>query len=321
MPQNPKADTPANDTAASHHEPPPLWRLPLPATISGRTEIALRERVKELNCLYGITKLAGQHHSSLDNFLQELVEFLPPSWQHADHTCAEITFEDRLYLSLNFQETPWHQSAPIFLNNKAVGKCAIYYTVEYPTAYEGPFLREERELLNAVADQIGSIAGQLSADLELEELNQQLKLERQALRESNTALKVILSRNEQQQQDIRCDIRHNVEKILLPIMDSVVIHLPASQKKYVELLKENLKEITSPFIGNLSSNFFALSPTEIIICNMVKNGMTSKEIAEIRGVSTTTIHHHREKIRRKLGIANQEVNLATFLQHNIIETE
>ncbi|MGI2335904.1 MAG: helix-turn-helix transcriptional regulator [Dehalogenimonas sp.] len=300
-------------------KPPPLWSLPLPSSVAGHTEIALRERVKELNCLYGITKLAEKHQLSLEGFLQDLVDFLPPSWQYADHACAAINFEDRLYLSRNFQETPWCQTAPIYLNKTAVGDCTIYYTMEYPPSDEGPFLQEERELLNAVADQIGSIAGQIFADLELQDLNQQLKLERQALRETNTALKVILSRNEQQQQDIYHDIRHNVEKILLPIMDSMAIHLPNSQKKYVELLKVNLAEITSPFLGGLSNNFIALSPTEILICNMIKNGMTSKEIAEIRGVSNATIHHHREKIRRKLGISNQEVNLATFLQQNIID--
>lgn len=319
MNQARKMKTPPDQPNRNTIKPPPLWSLPLPSSVAGNTEIALRERVKELNCLYGITKLAEQHHLSLEGFLQDLVDFLPPSWQYADHTCAAINFEDRLYLSRHFQETPWRQTAPIYLNKTAVGDCTIYYTMEYPLSDEGPFLQEERELLNAVADQIGSIAGQIFADLELQDLNQQLKLERQALRETNTALKVILSRNEQEQQEVHSEIQHNVEKILLPIIDSMAIRMPPSQKKYAELLKVNLAEILSPFMGNISKHHFSMSPTELLICNMIRNGMTSKEIAEIRGVSRATIHHHREKIRRKLGISNQDVNLVSYLQHNLNE--
>jgi DNA-binding NarL/FixJ family response regulator len=249
------------------------------------------------------------------------VDFLPPSWQYADHTCAEIIFDGQFFLSRNFRKTKWRQSVPINLNGRQFGECIIYYTEEFPEADEGPFLKEERALLNAVADRIGSIAARISADRELEEANEQLKLERQALRETNTALKVILSRNEQQKNDIRRDINHNMEKAVLPIIDSLRVHLSSAHQKYVALLKTNLEELTSPFMSGLAAGFPSLSPTELLICNMIKNGLTSGEIAETRGVALSTVNHHREKIRRKLGIANREVNLATFLQNNAVEAE
>jgi DNA-binding CsgD family transcriptional regulator len=64
----------------------------------------------------------------------------------------------------------------------------------------------------------------------------------------------------------------------------------------------------------LSGIHHALTQTEINICNMIRNGMRTKEIAELRGVSVATIHRHREHIRRKLKITNSEVNLETLLK-------
>lgn len=92
------------------------------------------------------------------------------------------------------------------------------------------------------------------------------------------------------------------------------IELPPGQRKYVELLRTNLEEIASPFVNRLSNTYFSLSPTEISICNMIRSGLRTKEIARMRGVTAATIDRHREHIRRKLKITNSEVNLMTYLQ-------
>jgi DNA-binding CsgD family transcriptional regulator len=85
------------------------------------------------------------------------------------------------------------------------------------------------------------------------------------------------------------------------------------------MLRSNLEEIASPFISKLSLSYHSMTPTEIAICNMIRNGMRTKEIAEMRGIAEATINRHREKIRRKLKITNQDVNLATFLQSSMWE--
>jgi DNA-binding NarL/FixJ family response regulator len=154
----------------------------------------------------------------------------------------------------------------------------------------------------------------MSAEVELEEANRQLTLEHQALQEANTALKILLSRIEQEKQEIYGDIKTNVERILMPILHALASQLSPTQAKYVEMLRNNLEEITSPFINKLSLSYHSLTPTEIAICNMIRNGMRTKEIAEMRCVSEATINRHREKIRRKLKITNHDVNLMTFLQ-------
>ncbi len=295
-----------------------LWRIPFPTeTEPDKVEFALRERIKELNCLYGISQLAERNLYSLDGLLQELVNFMPYSWQYPEITCARIFFKGKTYTSDKFEITNWRQSSRIYMYHEAVGECSIFYLEECPPVDEGPFLKEERVLLDAVAEQIGTIATRISADLELQETNRQLTLERKALQESNSALRIVLARIEQEKQEIRRDIKMNVEKILMPILHALALQLPPSQKKYVEMLQTNLEEIASPFISQLSLSYHSMTPTEITICNMIRNGMRTKEIAEMRGVSEATINRHREKIRRKLKITNQDVNLATFLESNM----
>jgi len=297
-----------------------LWRIPFPTEAEpSEVQAALHERIKELNCLYGISQLAERHMYSMDNLLQELVNFLPYSWQYPEITCARILFKEETYASQRFKVTNWRQSSRIYMYHEAVGEVGIFYLEECPPADEGPFLKEERALLDAVAEQVGTIATRISADLELQETNRQLTLERQALQEANIALRTLLSRIEQEKQEIYQDINTNVEKILMPILHALASRLPSTQVKYVEMLQTNLGEITSPFISHLSNLYHSLTPTEIKICNMIRNGMHTKAIAEMRGVSEATINRHREKIRRKLQLTNQDVNLATFLQSSMWE--
>lgn len=295
-----------------------LWRIPFPVDIPPEElEYALRERIKELNCLYGISQLAERHPDSLDRLLEEIVDFLPHSWQYPDITCARIIYQGKTYTSKGFAVTNWQQLSRIYMYHEPVGEVGIFYLEECLPADEGPFLAEERALLDAVAEQIGSIATRISADLELQETNRQLTLERESLQESNTALRIVLARIEQEKHEIYRDINMNVEKILVPILQVLALQLSPLQKKYTQILENNLKEITSPFINQLAHSFQSLTPTEIGICNMIRSGIQTKEIAETRGVSASTINRHRENIRRKLNITNQDINLATFLQTNM----
>jgi len=311
--EGPRLPFPSKDLAL-------LWRIPFPAEIEPeKVEAALRERIKELNCLYGVSQLAERHLYSLDDLLQELVNFLPYSWQYPEITCARILFKGKTYTSDGFKVTNWRQSSRLYMYHEAVGECDIFYLEECPPADEGPFLKEERALLDAVAEQIGTLATRISADLELQETNRQLTLERQALQESNTALRVVLARIEQEKEEVQRDIKTNVEKILIPILEALALQLPPTQLNYLEMIRSNLEEITSPFISHLSSSYHSLTPTEIAICNMIRNGARTKEIAQMRGVSAATINRHREHIRRKLNITNSDTNLATYLESSMWE--
>lgn len=295
-----------------------LWRIPFSSEKEpSRVELALRERIKELNCLYGISQLAERYLHSIDDLLKSLVNFLPYSWQYPEITCARVLFKGATYQSDGFMVTGWRQSSRIYMYHEVVGEVAVFYREERPPADEGPFLKEERALLDAVAEQIGTIGARISAELELHETNRQLILERKALQESNTALKAVLARIEQEKQEIHRDIGTNVERILKPIVHALLHQLQPAQKKYVELLERNLDEIASPFINRLALLCQSLTPTEIAICNMIRSGLHTREIAGVRGISEATVNRHREKIRRKLKLTNRDVNLVSFLQSSL----
>lgn len=292
-----------------------LWRIPFNyESDPSKLIIALRERIKELNCLYGVAQLAERYSESIEDLLKELVNFLPYSWQYPEITCARILFKGQTYKSKGFKITKWRQSSQIIIYNEPVGEVSISYLEERPPMDEGPFLREERVLLNALAERIGSVAMRISAEIELQETNKQLIIERKALQEANTALRAVLAKIEEQKQEIYKDLQANVDKILIPILHELSMHLSPTQRQYAELLRTYIENISSPFVNNLSKTHLSLTTTEVSICNMIRSGLQTKEIAKIRGVSMGTINRHREHIRRKLKITNNDINLATYLQ-------
>jgi DNA-binding CsgD family transcriptional regulator len=201
------------------------------------------------------------------------------------------------------------------VSQEAVGEVTVVYLEERPFfSDEGPFLREERALLDAIAEHVGRIAARISAESGLEEMNRRLRLESQALQESNAALRVLLARIEQERQETRKDIQTNVGRVIIPILQALEVQVSAPQRMYLQMLRKNLDDLTSPFVGRLVGTFPSLTPTEVSVCNMIRNGLRTKEIAETRGVSPATVNRQRERIRDKLGITNKDVNLATFLQ-------
>ena len=204
-------------------------------------------------------------------------------------------------------------AAPV-ASDATVGSTALGFGV-------GVLLSAFLVLPHAVAERIGTIAARISAEREVQETNKQLTVERKALRETNAALRTVLARIEEEKQEIYLNVQGNVEKILMPILHALAFELPKAQRKYVEMLRTNLEEIASPFVRHLSQSYRSLTPTEIKICNMIRGGMRTKEIAQIRGVSAATINRHREHIRRKLKITNRNVNLVTYLQSNMWKGE
>ena len=278
------------------------------------TEMDLQERIKELNCWYGMARLAERNHDSMEDFLRSLVDFLPLSWQYAEIARSRIVFQGETFASKGFECTEWRQSAQIRVGDEIVGNVTIIYSEERPIADEGPFLKEERALLDGIAQRIAEFAVRLMSQQALQENNRQLLLERKALQEANTTLRVVLSNIEEERLRICEHIRLNIDKVIMPILHALTPAVAKNKQRYLDILRNNLEEITSPFTSRVLNHFHALTPTEVDICNMIRNGLRTKEIANLRGVSAATINRHREHIRRKLNIANQRINLTTYLQ-------
>jgi DNA-binding CsgD family transcriptional regulator len=105
-----------------------------------------------------------------------------------------------------------------------------------------------------------------------------------------------------------------VRKFILPYLDKLGKgKLSETQKVYLENLEENLNDITSPYMHGISTKYLKLTPTEINVANLVKQGKTTKEIADLLHMSTKTTDAHRYRIRRKLGLTNKKENLRTYL--------
>lgn len=129
----------------------------------------LGERIKELRCLYAISKLVEKHGNSLEKILGGIVEVIPPAWQYPEVACARVKVGERLYASHGFRETAWKQSAHVAVKNKKAGSLEVFYLEERPDCDEGPFLKEERSLIDSLAEHIGEIVERKLAEDALKE--------------------------------------------------------------------------------------------------------------------------------------------------------
>lgn len=139
-----------------------------------------------------------------------------------------------------------------------------------------------------------------------------LTRQKSALEQRNIDLRDILSQLETEKNRMQEHIRANVETLLLPILDKLELRKEGGE--YVALLRDGLTHLASPFGRKISDRRYRLTAREIEICNLIKNGMSGKEISRLLGLSFQTVEMHRKNIRRKLGIAHQDVNMETFLK-------
>ena len=124
----------------------------------------LGERYKELSGLYSISKIFEEPNITMDQILQKTVEVIPPSWQYPEITCGKIIANDKEYKTSNFKQTKWCQSADIIVYGKKIGYVSAFYLKEMPQSFEGPFLREERNLIDAMAEELGRIIERKKAE-------------------------------------------------------------------------------------------------------------------------------------------------------------
>jgi len=135
----------------------------------------LRERVKELSCLYAIARIAGEPGLSLGGILERIADLLPPAWQYPEIASGRIVLDDQPYSSRGFDSQGPRQSAPIWVNGERRGLVEVIYCEERPELDEGPFLTEERSLIDAVAGQVSLIIERRLAGDEQALLQEQLR--------------------------------------------------------------------------------------------------------------------------------------------------
>jgi PAS domain S-box-containing protein len=117
----------------------------------------LNERTKELACLYSISELVEKPGITLKEIMRGIVDLLPPAYQYPNIACARIVFESQEFATENFEETRWKQQADIMVNEEKAGFVQVCYLEEKPAIAEGPFLKEERDLIDATVERLGRI--------------------------------------------------------------------------------------------------------------------------------------------------------------------
>jgi PAS domain S-box-containing protein len=153
------------------------------------------------------------------------------------------------------------------------------------------------------------------AEEALREKDNKLELQAKNLTEMNTALKVLLEQRNKEKTEIKESMLADIKKLVYPYIEKLeLISLNQDAQTFVNIIKSNINDLISPLASKLSSKYFALTPSEIQIADLIKHGKTSKEIASILNVSPKAISFHRGNLRKKLGLLNKKINLRTHLQ-------
>jgi len=148
----------------------------------------LAERVKELNCFYGIANLVQKPGISLEQILKGTVDLIPPACQYPKIACARVVLEGQIFRTSNFRETIWKQASDIIVHGDRAGTLEVCYLEEKPERDEGPFVAEERSLINAIAERLARIVERKKAEEQIQKLNESLKSHAAELAAANKEL-------------------------------------------------------------------------------------------------------------------------------------
>ena len=168
--------------------------------------------------------------------------------------------------------------------------------------------------LSRLAPAVKRALQELTERNERKRAQEELLEKSKSLEEANTALKVLLQHREVDQKAMEDKVITNVKKLALPYIDKLkTLKLNENQLACVKIIEDNLKDIISPFLRNLTMEHLDFTPREIQISALVKEGKTTKDISELLNISATAVEFHRKNIRWKLGIKNKKTNLISYL--------
>ena len=312
-----------------------------------RSEEALRESEERYSSLFkdnhSVMLLIDPENAAIVDANPAACSFY--GWSHEELTSRKITDINTLAREQVSREMKRARSGKVqhflFRHRLANGE------VRDVEVYSGPIIIDGKRLLYSIVHDI-SERRQAEEELqkahsrleqraiELSQLNEKLKQEieerkqveqklrrREAeletkaneLEEVNVALRVLLKRRDEDKTELGEKILSNVKELVLPYVGRLrKAELTSQCSAYVNILESNLNDIISPFVLKLSSKLLGLTPTEIQVANLVKEGKTTKDIAAMLNLSSRTVEFHRNNIRNKMGIKNKKANLRSHLQ-------
>ena len=148
----------------------------------------------------------------------------------------------------------------------------------------------------------------------LVEATHKLEAEQLILEEKNAALREVIRQVDVEKKQLAQQIQTNIDRVVKPMIRSLRGKADEVSAKSLSMVAEYLDDITAPFVDKLERAFQSLSPREMQICSMIRDGMSCKDIADALGISVNTVLNQRQRIRRKLQISKRKVNLRSFLK-------
>jgi DNA-binding CsgD family transcriptional regulator/GAF domain-containing protein len=203
--------------------------------------------------------------------------------------------------------------APILGGGQVIGSLSL------ASHLRGQIAEQGRLSLDFLSAELGNIIARMQARQRLEQevqtrrdAEKALQAERLNLQEVNAALKVLLRQREADRKELEDKVVSNVKELVLPHLEKLKkSRLDASQEMTVDSVEATLKEILSPFLEN--TRRFNLTPRQTQIVAFIKDGRTTKEIAELLHISKAAVDKHRYLIRERLGLSNGKTNLRSYL--------
>jgi signal transduction histidine kinase len=178
----------------------------------------------------------------MKDIVRKCAEIIPPAWQYPDIACTRIRFNEQVCCSPGFKETPWFQEAEIISNMLPAGKVEVFYTEEMPKEQEGPFLKEERFLINSIAEMLGNFAERKNAE-------ETLKRSNEDIRELNAHLQIV-------REEERTRIAREIHDELGQQLTGLKMHLALFTKKVKAgetAIEDDLRDINSLIDGTVGT--------------------------------------------------------------------
>jgi PAS domain S-box-containing protein len=175
-------------------------------------------------------------------------------------------------------------------------------------------MKNESGAIKNIIQVTRNVTKRVKAEKALEESRRELEIKTNSLEEVNAALRFLVERRDEDKKELEERVLMNVKELVVPLLEKVREgRLDSRQTTYLDVLESNLNDIISPFSRTLSSKHLGLTPTELRIADMIRDGRKTREMARLMNLSPRTVESHRESIRKKMGIKNRRANLRSHL--------
>jgi PAS domain S-box-containing protein len=307
-------------------------------------------RDADVCCFAGIAEGVTEHKPAEQSLLTDIIEFLPDAtlvidrqgtviaWNRAIEQMTGVTKKDMLGRGHYAYAIPFYgESRPILIDlvlKSCIEHVESYDFIEWkgddicaevfvPNAYGGkgaylwatasPLFDRYGKVIGAI-ESIRNVTERKEIESVLQQREKALENKTRQLEETNAALNVLLQKRVDDQKELQESVLSNMKKMILPYLEKIrKSHLDENQRTCIDILESHLNEILSPFFNRISTKFSNLTPVEMQVAGLVKDGKTSKEIAQLLGVAEKTVSAHRYNLRVKLGLKNEKINLRSHL--------